>query len=78
MCPTAPRLPTELCLEVSRSLNLGDAVDLGGLHAALKQGLANFERLLNNIKAEQNLDLSLLGAPIDALFAGKSVFFSAR
>jgi hypothetical protein len=70
MCPAAPRLPADLCLEVSRSLNLGDAKDLMGLHTALKQGLTNFERLLNNIKTEQDLDLSLLGAPIDALFAG--------
>lgn len=70
MCPDAPRLPAELCLEVSRSLNLDEAEDLSTLHSVLRGGLANFERLLNNIKAEQDLELSLLGAPIDALFAG--------
>lgn len=70
MCPTAPTLGEELCLDVSRSLNIEEAADLGSLDKAIRKGLSDFERLLNNIKAEQDLSLSLQGAPLDKLFAG--------
>lgn len=69
-CPTAPNLSEGLCLDVSRALNVKDATDLAGLRSSIRRGLSNFERLLNNIKAEQDLQLSLQGAPLDTLFAG--------
>ncbi|HEX4693556.1 hypothetical protein [Sphingomonas sp.] len=69
-CPDAPALGEDLCLEVSRALNVEDATDLKSLRIAVRKGLSDFERLLNNIKAEQDLGLSLQGAPLDALFAG--------
>lgn len=70
MCPEASTMTDELCLDVSRALNVEDATDLPSLTAAIRKGLSDFERMLNNIKAEQSLRLSLQGAPLDTLFAG--------
>jgi hypothetical protein len=69
-CPDAPIIDEELCLEVSQALNIEEATDLAGLRNSIRKGLSSFERLLNNIKAEQDLQLSLQGAPLDTLFAG--------
>jgi hypothetical protein len=69
-CPSAPAMDGALCLEVSRSLNVEDATDLATLRSSIRKGLSDFERLLNNIKAEQSLPISLQGAPLDILFAG--------
>lgn len=70
ICPGSLQIDSELCLDVSRSLNIVDANDLTSLRSSIRRGLSDFERLLNNIKAEQSLQLSLQGAPLDTLFSG--------
>lgn len=75
---------SELWVEVSKSLNLPEAHSVAEMRSVLHGGLREFEALLNNLKADRPLKLSLQGAPIDILiagikniphFAGKHFFF---
>jgi hypothetical protein len=74
----------KLWRDVSGSLNLPEASSLEGLQSALHGGLRDFEAMLNNLKGDRPVPLSLQGAPIDILikglkarphFAGKHFFF---
>lgn len=63
-------LDSDLCFALTEALNIEEAHDLKGVSAAIRRGLAHFESALNNIKSEQDLRLSLQGAPLDVLFEG--------
>lgn len=60
----------KLWVEVSRSLNLPEAHTLLDLQIRLQAGLRDFEALLNNLKADRPMQLSLQGAPLDILIGG--------
>jgi len=68
--PDLDSLTPDLCVDVCRSLNISEANNVEGMQSVLKQALIEFESLLNNIKSENDLKLSMQGAPLDILFEG--------
>lgn len=69
-CPASPPLGAALCMDVSRALNIAEATSLQSLRVSLHGGLIDFEAALNNIRHQDSVPLSMLGAPLDLLFSG--------
>lgn len=74
MQPDLPHENDKLWADVSKALNLAESSSLSELYLGLQGGLRAFEAMLNNLKGEQPLELSLQGAPLDVLIGGLKAF----
>jgi hypothetical protein len=83
-CPNQPSLTPEQCTNISTTLNLPPVENVNKLADLLQLARVSFEAYINNVADKKGPDLSIQGAPIDALaqailslvtFQGKLIFF---
>jgi len=66
-CPQSQQLSESDCSRVSLSLNLQPASDIASLAKRISEAQTKFEAYINNVADNDDMQLSLQGAPIDAL-----------
>ena len=83
-CPSCDQISPKQCRRIARSLLVKEVDSVAGLLESITDGLIGVETYVNNVGDNDPIQLSLQGAPIDALltaiselaqFRGRSFFF---